>query len=381
MGRGKFSQATYDSSVRTHTTGRGPVTAKAEEEYQETGKLNPLVDPAEYGVVRPSRPRFEQLPNGLFQLTIGTPVPVELRVDTTSSMGNHVDVLLGQAAIANELISGMLPGGDLQMANGIFNDLFDRPILCRSQFEALAERIVPQFTYMKPVRRGQNYAGGAPYGLFGAAYLTAFYINRIGLKSYDFTITDTEAHEQLNLGILESIFGTQVIAKANKNGFTIDQFDLPTPREVVQDLLKRSHAFLIHIKGRRHSISYWSRVYGSERVIELADTHYLPHTEAAIIGLTEGTLSLMDLDDFFKLYEVPDHVARPLAASLMNIPLGAQAALPNFGKRPQAGALFRNKTDLWPMTPEEIVAYEQEHGGGAAQTDEGSADADIDWQF
>lgn len=382
MGEKTSSRTAFVDATSQHTSGSGPSTANAEREVRATGKLNPLVDPSQYGVIRPSRCRFIQQDNGLWRLTVGTPYPVETRADTTSSMGDNVDVILNVLPSGWEMITEVLPGSDPQIAMGIFNDLQDRVILCRPQFEALAERIVPQLTYMVPCRNGQGYAGGAPYGLFGAAYLTAPYLVRIGLKSYDFTVTDTEAHDDLSYRLLTQIYGPDVLAKAAENGFPFSSTNLPSTKQIVQDLLNRCHPFLFHVGDRRESIQSWSDVYGKERVIRLPDTRYLPHAQAAVIGLTEGTLGLCDLHEFFKNHGVPADVVRLLEASLVNIPLGAQALLPNFGRRPMAGALFREKGDLWPMTPEEIATYEAEHGNeGETKPDVAGkkVDEDLEW--
>jgi len=49
-----------------------------------------------------------------------------------------------------------------------------------------------------------------------------------------------------------------------------------------------------------------------------------------------------------------------IVRSVANIPIGAQAALPNFQKRPKKGDLYREKTDAWPIPPEEAVQVKPE---------------------
>ena len=360
MGRDTFSRETYRSATKKFVASDGrPATAKAEQKSYETGKLNPLVDPAGYGVIRRSLPRFEKQTNGLWLLTIGTPMPIESRVDTTGSMGNNVDVALRVLPKAYELCSGVLPGYDIQIATGIFGDVCDRFVLCRPQFEMVAEKIVEQLTLMVPERNGGDRPEDPHYGIFGATYLTHTYISRIGLKSYDFTVSDAPGRDLIDERQLKRIYGDEIFIKIAENGYLIDPHDLPTTIDVVQDLLKRAHAFFLQVGNESDTTEFWIKVFGPERVVVLPSTELLPQVQSAIIGLTEGTLNLQDIGEFLTKNNVSDSDAKKIVRSVANIPIGVQASLPNFGKRPQKGDLFREKTDLWPIDPGEVV---QEQG-------------------
>lgn len=354
MGKKVFSRVAYKKSVLSFAPEDGSVTKMAEQEAKETGKLNPLVDPAEYGVIRPSRPRFVQQEDGTWLLTVGTPAPIETRVDTTGSMGNNVDIALRVLPDAYELCSGVLPGYDLQLATGIFGDVQDNFVLCRPQFEAHAEKIVEQLTFMVPEHGGGDPDEDPHYGLFGGAYLTDFYINRIGLKGYDFTVSDARARDKLNENELIRIFGEQVFEKVKENGHQLDSNDLPSTEEVVQDLLKRSHAFFLQVGDSSSTNSFWVSIFGQDRVVLLPSTEFLPHVQAAIIGLTEGTLELGTVQEFLEKNNVKTEIAERIVKSVANIPIGEQVALPNFPKRPQKGDIFAEKTSLWPMDKSEI---------------------------
>lgn len=354
MGRETFSRVSYARSVKTFAPGDGPVTDRAEQEAHSTGKLNPLVDPAEYGVIRRSLLRLEQKPSGLWEVTVGTPMPVETRVDTTGSMGGNVDIALGVLPEAFELCSQVLPGYDLHMAIGIFGDVVDHFVFCRPQFEMVAPKIVEQLTLMVPERAGGDSPEDPHYGLFGAAYLTAAYINRIGLLGYDFTVSDAPGRDRLSPKQLERIFGKEVFEKVAENGHQIDEKDLPTTAEVVQDLLKRAHAFFLQVGGSSHASGFWTEMFGADRVIALPSTEILPHVQAAIIGLTEGTLSLADVTGFLTDNNVSERDAAKIVRSVSNIPIGAQAALPNYNRRPKLGDLFQKKTDTWPIDPNKV---------------------------
>lgn len=275
-------------------------------------------------------------------------------------MGGNVDIALRVLPSAYELCSEVLPGYDLQIATGIFGDVQDEFVLCRPQFEMTAEKIVEQLTLMVPERDGGDAPEDPHYGLFGGAYLTAAYINRIGLKGYDFTVSDAPARNLLDERQLRRIFGEEVFEKVKENGREMKTNELPTTREVVSDLLSRAHAFFLQVRNEPETTAFWTNIFWHDRVVILPSTEILPHVQAAIIGLTEGTLGLNDVVDFLIKNNVSFDIAKMVARSVAHIPIGAQAALPNFAKRPKIGNLFRNKTDLWPIDSSEIEAETEE---------------------
>jgi len=76
-----------------------------------------------------------------------------------------------------------------------------------------------------------------------------------------------------------------------------------------------------------------------------------------IIGLTEGFFSLSDASDFLIKNGVSQTDAKQIMRSVSNIPIGAQAILKAKLDKPlpQKGDLFKEKTDLWPVDPDEIA--------------------------
>lgn len=365
MGHMSFSRTTYKRASEKYVPKDGPTTRKAEQEARKTGKLNPLVDPAGYGVIRRSLPRFVK--EGKFwRLTIGTPMPIETRVDTTGSMGGNVDVAWRVLPNTYELCSGVLPGYDLQIAIGIFGDVSDNFVLCRPQFEMEAEKIVEQLTLMVPERDGGDTPEDPHYGLFGAAYLTSTYINKIGLKGYDFTVSDAPARDRIDESQLYRIFGKEVFEKVAENGHQMKAIDLPNTAEVFQDLFKIAHAFFLQVGDNSETTEFWTKVFGHERVVILPSTELLPQVQATIIGLTEGTLKLEEVEKFLHKNNVGKIDAKHIVESVVNIPIGAQAILPNYSRRPKKGDLFKEKTDLWP-----IDNSGKDHDTGVIKSDAG----------
>ncbi len=330
------------------------MTAKAQLQHQKTGKIDPLVDPAGFGVIRRSLPRFE--PHGKkWRLAMPTPMPVEIRFDTTGSMGNNVDVAFDVLPMLYELLQKkVLSRYDLQIATGIFGDVADQVVLCRSQFE-MDQKIAEQLTHMLPEGEGDDVPEDPHYGLFGAAYLIDAYINRVGLKGYDFTISDATMHEALDEATLIRVFGKEVFDKVAENGHQIDRSNLPSIHDMVQDMLTRTHAFFLQVGTRAEATKQWSDIMGADRVIVLPSVKLAPQVIAAVIGLTEGVLDLQSVTGFLTENEVPEDDAKRIARSVAGIPIGAQAALAGFSTIPMAGAIFNNKTDIWPISAEEAA--------------------------
>lgn len=374
MAKGAETRESFTRARAKFVAEEGPATARAEQKARKTKALDPLVDPAGYGVIRRSLPRFEQrAEDGLWEMAVGLPVPIEERVDTTGSMGNNVDVVIRVMPELYGLSLGVLPGCDPQIAAGIFGDVGDRwfdgtpaPVLCRPQFEMSAEKIIEQLTLMVPMRDGGDGPEDPHYGIFGAAYLTATYISRLGLKGYDFTISDASAHERLDERQLVRVYGKEVFEKVAENGHQMSKSDLPSIREMVKDLLKIAHAFFLQVGNYPDLTAFWAEKFGQERCVVLPDTELLPQVQATIIGLTEGTLDLQQVPDFLRQNNVSKEDAKRIVRSVANIPIGAQAALPNFSRRPKKGDVFREKTDLWPIDPSECPKKDKKKAAASA---------------
>lgn len=324
------------------------VTSKGQERHEQGLGLDPLVDPSSNGVIRRSLNRME--PEGsLFRLVMGVAILIEERLDTTGSFRRNVDIAFKVLPRAYELLKKVLGRYDLQMINSIFGDALDNYILCRSHAE-MGIKIAEQMTLMVPEGGGKGNHGEDPqYGLFAGAYLTSADINRYGLKSYDFTVTDEPSHEPVLKPELERVFGKEVFDRVRENGFEIDPNNLPTVKQVIDKLLERAHTFVFLVDKDDEANGYWTTVISQNRIIYLDDTRYLPEVKAAIIGLTEGVLTLSDLEDFLvNEADVSKDVAKMIKRAVAGIPIGAQAQLENFDKIPLKGDLFKEKRDIWP---------------------------------
>lgn len=350
MGRSTFSRSLYKSAVAAEGVGERGVTAKSEQKAYETGKLDPLVDPSGFGVIRLSLPRVERKCEHLYELNVGTPMPIETRVDTTGSMGHNVDVAMKVLPDAFEQWTKVLKGYDIQVATGIFGDVRDKFPLCRPQFEMHTEKIVKQLTLMVPEKNGGDVPEDPDLGIFGGAYLVRAYINRIGLKGYDFTVTDAPGRGRIDQKELERVYGDKVFEKVAENQHRLNSHGSIELSDVWNVLLDRAHAFVLQVGDLSGAKTFWHHHVGKNRVVQLPDTEFLPHVQAVIIGLTEGSLTLTDVADFLKEGNMEERWIDRVCESVANIPLSAQAQLPNFSRRPVKGDLFDGKPDVWEDT-------------------------------
>ncbi|OGI26165.1 MAG: hypothetical protein A3J76_01815 [Candidatus Moranbacteria bacterium RBG_13_45_13] len=381
MGDHTFSRSAF-SRVRDQATkgGKTGATSGAEERIKQGKGMDPLVDPkglSHLGPIRRSLPRFEKQ-GDLWVLTRGLPMSEETLLDTTGSMGGNVDLAFEALPKSYEMLTSggnpILGRYDPQIATAIFNDVEDKvrdgiPVLCRTQFE-MDEKIAMQMTNLVPGRGGYGNGKEDPqFGLFGAAYLTAASINRWGLKYYHFTVSDEPVVEIIDLGWLKEIFGDDVLERIKENGHDFDAKNLPDTAKTVMDLQTRAHAFFLQVRSRPDVTNQWRDLYGADHFIMLPDsTEYLHCVKAVIIGLTEGVLDLQSAKDFLREHGVSTEDAKRIIRAVAHIPLGAQALFPNFNKLPKAGDLFREKTDLWPINPDEVTLGSTSEASGEADS-------------
>lgn len=355
MGRDPLSSTAYER-VYSEAKASGSTTSKGHQRHREGKGLHELVDPKGFGVIRRALSWYEPK-DSIFELLRGVAMLEETRLDTTGSMGHNVDVAMEVLPKTYDLLK-KIPGAvlgryDVQMITSIFGDVVDDYVLCRSQAE-MDERIAEQLTLMVPEGQGGDGTEDPQYGIFGGAYLTNADINRYGLKYYDFTITDAPSREKVSVDTLKRVFGDQVFEKLSENGHNFTEKNLPGLKQIVKDLLKNAHAFMLLVEGS--SKHFWEGYYPKDRVISLPETRLLPEVKASIIGLTEGTLTLDTLEDFLiKEAKCSNQDAKLIKRAVAGIPIGAQMEAENFDKIPLAGTLFKEKRDLWPIDESEVI--------------------------
>jgi hypothetical protein len=365
MGDKTFTRSLYKASKTSRSVGTSDVTRAAAQKAISTGKLDQLVDPSGFGVTRLSLPRVEEQKDGLFKMLVGCPMPVETRVDTTGSMGGNVDVAMRVLPDAFESWTQVLEGYDIHCATGIFGDVSDNFPLCRPQFEMQADKIVHQLTLMVPEKDGGDTPEDPDIGIFGGAYLCRHYANRLGLKGYDFTVTDAPGRGRVDEKQLIRVFGEEVFEKIEQNEHRLQRQGIYNLADIWSALLDRAHAFVLQVGRSPGTTAFWKEHIGKERLVRLPDTEFLPYVQAVIIGLTEGTLLLNDAADFLQQFNLSKVHIDSIVESVVDIPIAAQSQLANYGRRPMKGDLFDGKPDvwkdehLWPVKKAEEVAADE----------------------
>ncbi|MDO4507802.1 MAG: hypothetical protein Q4B65_00180 [Candidatus Saccharibacteria bacterium] len=379
-----FEKETTKREISFERTETGEVRAsetvakKAQQQAEEAGGLHPSVDPAVQAIHR-SLIRFEPYEDK-FRVTVGCPIPIESVCDVTGSMGENVQIMFGVLPETYELISKALPGCDPQLSLGVFGDVVDGYVLERPQFEMTAEKIVEYCSHLFSSGNGGDGPEDPQYAVFGAAYLTDAYINRIGLKGYHFLVTDASMHGDLTTRTLKRIFGEDVLDLTKENGHEQDITEIMEKNhsydmvKLHKDLNQLFHAFLIVI-DRGSAQACWQEVYDENHIIYLGSTRYLPQVEAAIIGLTEATIEPSEVEKFLINAQVPNDSAKILTRQLLGIPYGEQRKLEQKSGYvlPKKGDLFATKTELQPC------GFADEDADGDVATDNDETPSSGEW--
>lgn len=387
MGRGTFSRTAFKKVYDSATSGGAQrATHQAEQRIRSGGGFDPLVDPKglpHHGTpVRPSRPRYTELDNGLFQINIGVPMPDETLLDTTGSMGDNVDLAFAALPACNEMFMDIHEGRyDVHSATANFGDVQDSRVqpLLRTQFE-MDIKIAEQMAMLVPGRGGGGNGKEDPqFGLFAAAYLTKARINKYpGMRRYHFTISDEPVQTTVDLGWLKRLFGDEVLTHASSNGWEMGPGSVPDTAKVIKDLKKQAHAFFLLVDGHDsdRASRQWREMYGAAHLVRLpfGTTEHIHYTRAAIVALTEGVYDLQSIGGFLEKHGAEGKVIDEVLRSVSNIPLGAQMEADAFDRMPVAGDIFRSKTDVWPLTPEELAKLDMDVS--TAGDDDGD---DVSW--
>lgn len=344
--KGAWSEARFVSRAATVAM-RGSSTFEGEQRARQGKGLDSLVDPKERGVIREAKNLLVPV-GGRFELKFGIAMPVKSDIDTTGSMGGNVDIAFKvQPKVQNLLVQGrnaVLKRYHTQIATGAIQDEVDQFPYEISQFEPDNE-VERQMGLLVPEREGGDTPEEYQIGLFSTGYLTRSSISKYGLRGYYFAIGDVWGHDSIEERLLLRVFGPRVFEFAFGN----KPQSMPSVREVAQKCLQDWHVFFLRVGTDQMAGQWWSRIIGEERIVQLPRTENLAEVQAVIIGLTEGTLDLQNAVDFLREARISNAEARRIVEACAGIPIGLQKTFANFEKIPQAGALFANRGDIWPI--------------------------------
>lgn len=344
MGHMTFSVSSYNAARSAYgVTSDINVTMRAEQQAREAGRLSEIVDPA-INPMRCSKIRLNPHQKKWIA-TVGCPMDIEVTCDTTGSMGGEVDTEMRILPDLYEAVASVLPGYDPQLCLGIFGDVCDDFVMCRPQFEMEAPKIVEYLKEMAPQRNGGDTPEDPQYAMFARAYLTDAYTNRIGLKGYHFVVTDAPCHYSIRPNDITRIFGENILENELKNMSIV-----PSIEQMIQELKKKTHQFILVIGNAIYTSAadFWRSLCGEKSVIQINSTKELPKVISAIIGLTEGTIDIAELEQYLSS-------DNSLVHQLSKIDIGAQAKLRHAMPYPvpKAGDIFAEKTDIWPIQEDE----------------------------
>lgn len=348
--KGEWSRATFAARAETvRKVGGGTATFEGETRAKQGKGLDSLVDPKERGVVRGSNNLL--VPDGKeFILKFGVAMPVETDIDTTGSMGRNVDIAFKvQPKVQNLLIQGegaVLKRYHAQLATGVIQDKSDQFAYQRSMFEPDNE-VERQMGLLVPERQGGDAPEEYQLALFAAAYLSKTSITEYGLRGYYNIVGDVIGRDSFNEALLSRVFGEDYKSKA----IGLPKGRLPTVKEAAERALEKWHLFFLQVGNDTYTVKWWADLIGEERVVRLPRTELLADVQAAIIGMTEGLYDPQSAAKALKKYsDLSEADANKVATACEGIPMGLQKSFENFSKIPMAGARFKSRDDIWPMT-------------------------------
>lgn len=338
--KGGFSSSVHEETTRVIETKSERVTAPAEQMHREGKGLHITVDPRTHGGYREAV-NLMMAKENLWLLPRGIAMPVKNDFDGTGSMHGNIALAFKALPRSQKLLIalGLLGRYHGQFSSGVIQDDSDCYPYQTSEFES-DNRMADQMRYLMAEAQGGDAPEEYQYSLWYMANRIKSTIWEYGLKGYYFITGDEIGRDSLN----GSSYGF-------KKAFgSIDGVQSISVENLGKDVLKKWHAFFLQVDRDESVTDYWQKVLGSERVIILPRTEFLPEIQAAVTGLTEGILELQTLEDYLvETAKVSSMYAQKICNAVSNIPVRAQAKLPNFNKIPLAGSIFAKATDLYPM--------------------------------
>jgi hypothetical protein len=317
------------------------------EHVRKTGKLHPLVNPATRGATRESRSRLVEQDDHTWLLPVGVALPILTNFDGTGSMTVNIQYAFDSSAEFHELLAGeqvpLAARYHLQVATSAVQDVDDPHPLCLSEFES-GNEFVEQHQLLFPDNQGHDRGAEYQILLYVAGCRMTCDIHRYGLKGHLHVIGDEKGH-RLRRSDVRSVLG----------------IDLETELEVEEVGMRASekwHTFYFQVDNRgqflSHATDWWRRAVGRDHILKMGSARYVAYWQAAVIGLTEGTLELERLSDYLTdVARLADKSEiKRIVEGVGHIPIGAQTKLPNFGRLPLAGSVFADREDLWPIGQE-----------------------------
>lgn len=352
-----FNPELHKKTVETMRSRREEVHATGKKVYEETGRLDKLVDiTAGVRVSRNSMTKDAEK----FVLSNGIALPIWSPSDGTGSMGeNLAKTLYAMDAIETLLDPIRALGYNTQLASGVAQDVCDsHPVGQMSQFET-DNRRVDEIKLLVPDSGGgdetEDYQILLAYAMLTETDIYNFY----GLKGYAFLMADQICRESLDT-ISDDHTEGNVSVLNHVKGLLKGRAGLQrsaTTKAINQELLRKWHYFYLQVGHGGPGIADWWKKRGMEnRVVQVPDADYLAEVQAALIFVTEMEQANKDSVVRFLVEGTKSNkrVSKRDAEQVWGwisgagIPFGAQFKLRAGKQLPKPGDIFAHWRHAWP---------------------------------
>jgi len=346
-----YNPEVHKETVKRMEARREEVHARGRRVYEETGKLDPLVDVMK--AFRVARNSMVKSKDG-YVLKNGIALPILSASDGTGSMADNLKrTFFAMNALETLLDPVRAMGYNTQLASAVAQDVQDRhPVAQESQYET-DNRREEQIRLLVPDADGgdptEDYQFLMAYVMLAnQTDLSDFY----GLKGYFFLMADQICRERLTReDFLE------------RTGHTLQSATMTT-KVIAQALQEKWHFYYLQVGsggegGRRNDITrWWEERSMKSRILIVPDPDYLAEAEAALIYVSENLQPKRE--DFVKfLVEGTKSNKRRTAKEAemvwewlieSGIPFGAQAKLRTVlgCELPKPGDVFEHFRHAWP---------------------------------
>ncbi len=333
-----FSPTVHASTVAAMRGRREEVHHKGRRVFEETGRLDPLVDIN--GQIRKSR--FVWTPkDGTFTLKDGYKRPYLIATDGTGSFGENVGRAFDAAPIIHAMLAGNCAGNhQMDFSFGVFQDRDDRhPVIQIPQFEG-DNRWADHMRLLIPDKQGGDLPEDYDLGIWYAAYRVYADIFRYGGKGIFVLLLDAPGRGIVEGSLVREHLGVDL------------QSNIQTAT-VWKQLQTKFHSYVV-VFGSREVTNWWLSIAEQGSVIVAPSSALFAEVQSGLVYATDTIRPTeAGLYDFLRAGGANTGISRNDAARIWEayvaaeVPFGANAKLGI--ELPKPGDVFASMTDMWPI--------------------------------
>ncbi len=334
-----FSTARHTETVKRMLERREEVHDKGRKVFEETGKLDPLVDPN--GQIRKSRFVWTPNPDGTFTLKEGCKRPYFFATDGTGSFGENVGKAFDAAPIIHAMLTGNCAGNhQMDFSFCVFQDRDDRhPVIQIPQFEG-DNRWAEHMRLLIPDKNGGDIPEDYDLGIWYAANRVYADLFRYGGKGIFVLLLDAPGRGIVEGSLVREHLGVDL------------QSDIQTAT-VWKQLQTKFHSYVV-VFGSREVTNWWLSIAGQGSVIVAPSSALFAEVQSGLVYATDTIRPTeAGLYDFLRAGGANTGISRNDAARIWEayvaagLPFGANAKLGI--ELPKPGDVFASMTDKWPI--------------------------------